>query len=184
MKKLILFALCALLMFSCKHKPTNDVKEMDNELSEIVPATEYEKDGLTYLRATTDTITTSAAHPVIIAFAPDSTLPHVQNPALNKTYCDNTATVSVLSHDSVILSRKLTKAEFVSFLDENIRQTAILYSVSLIEVNDEYVSVEVDLCVPHSDEQTAIEADLYYNGGTRFLLRNLEDAFSSSEEGD
>lgn len=184
MKKILLFSLCALMLFSCKHKSANDVNQMDNELNEIVPATEYEKDGLTFLRATNDTITTSPAHPVIIALKPDTALPHVPNPALNKTYCDNTVTVSVLNHDSVFFTHRLTKADLEGLVDSNIRQTVILYSASLIEVNDECVSVEVDLCVPHSDEQTVVRADLYYNGKTAFLLRDIEDDFSSSEEGD
>lgn len=184
MKKIILFSLCALMLFSCKHKSANDVNQMDNELSEIVPATEYEKDGLTFLRTTTDTITTSATHPVIIALQPDTALPHVPNPALNKTYCDNTVTISVLNHDSVFFTHRLTKADLDGFVDSDIRQTAILYSASLIQVNDECVSVEVDLCVPHSDEQTAVRADLYYNGKTVFMLREIEDDLASSGLGD
>lgn len=184
MKKILTLSVCALLLFSCKNKPANDVHQMDDELSEIVPSTEYEKDGITYLRTTTDTLNASPTHPVIIALRPDASLSHVKSAALNKTYCDNTATISVLSRDSVIYTRSLNKKDFSGMLDANLTQNAILYSVSLLEVDDDDVKIEVDFCVPHSDEQMSFEVELPYNGAPEFSRMNNGDDVSSPEEND
>lgn len=184
MKKIILFSLTALLLFGCKNKPANDVQQMDTELSEIVPSTEYEKDGITYQRATNDTLNASPTHPVIISLRPDTSLLHVKSSSLNKTYCDNTATITVLSRSTVIYKHTLNKKDFSGLLDANLTQNAILYSVSLLGVEDDEVKIEVDFCVPHSDEQMAFEVELPFNSDPQISRQKADDDLSSPDQED
>lgn len=185
MKKIVLLMAGLLVMWSCKNGSKNDVRQMDDELSQIVPSSEYEKGGLTYLRTANDTVRVDAGYTVVIGFSPDKSLPHVKNEEFSKTYCDNRATVSAYRGDSVILKHQFSKDDFANFLDDNLRRNAILYSVSLVGADSKGIKLEADVCVPHSDEQLALNISLGFDNSIT-IIRQMpdQDGSDADEEGD
>lgn len=185
MKKLILLAAAVAALAACKDTKQADVQAIDEELNEIIESDEYKENGLMKLRAKEEIVDAEGGRHIILSIEPDEKLKHIANENFG-TYCDNRATVVVLTQGGdTLLARHLTKADMQEYIDEPLFSAAILDGLSVESVSASAIVLNASVSVPHSDEQAIVAITADYDGNLnmrRAAVRTVD--FSEDQEED
>lgn len=164
MKKFLILCAAATIIVACKNTTQADVQAIDEELNEIVESDEYKEHDLIKLRATEDIVDTKDGNHVVLTLEPDERLPHVANENFG-TYCDNRASVIVLSESGdTLLSRHFTKTDMQEYIDTALFRSGILDGLSVERATPSTIVVNANISVPHSDEQVVVALTMGLDG--------------------